>query len=139
MNHLKTLGKCPVCKNGNIQIQKKEVQGKKVELYACSNASWTTLDEGEMFELTKESTCSFKIWQNALGRYGYWLKHKDVRALLNKEDTIVEQSSKKIRFENNKKSFKKIKYKKYITLDLEYGVSVLFELEVEEEKDEYPA
>lgn len=139
MNHYKILGKCPVCKNGNIQIQKKEVQGKKVELYACSNASWTTEDNGEMFELTKESTCSFKIWQNALGRYGYWLKHKDVRALLNKEDTIVELSSKKIRFENNKKSFKKIKYKKYITLDLEYGVSVLFELEVEEEKNEIEA
>ena len=86
-----------------------------------------------MFELTKDSTCSFKIWQNALGRYGYWLKHSDVRGILNQEDVIVELSSKKIRFENNKKTFTKVKYKKYIALDIDYGVSVLFDINIDED------
>ena len=38
------LGKCPYCNDGQIEIRKKEVRGKKVELYACSNASWVTED-----------------------------------------------------------------------------------------------
>ena len=133
MSKLRILGKCPSCDNGNLEVRKKEVSGKKVELYACSNAKWTTEDEGEMFELTKDSTCSFKIWQNALGRYGYWLKHSDVRGILNQEDVIVELSSKKIRIENNKKTFTKVKYKKYIALDIDYGVSVLFDINIDED------
>ena len=67
------LGACPYCKDGKIEVRKKEVNGKKVELYACSNASWYS-EDGEMFELTKESTCSFRIWQNALRKYGKYLK-----------------------------------------------------------------
>lgn len=45
------LGKCPYCDDGEIEVRKKDVRGKKVELYACSNASWTT-EDGEFFELT---------------------------------------------------------------------------------------
>lgn len=33
------LGKCPYCDDGEIEVRKKDVRGKKVELYACSNAS----------------------------------------------------------------------------------------------------
>ena len=47
------LGKCPYCDDGEIEVRKKDVRGKKVELYACSNASWTT-EDGEFFELTSK-------------------------------------------------------------------------------------
>ena len=75
------LGKCPYCDDGEIEVRKKDVRGKKVELYACSNAFWTT-EDGEFFELTSTSKCGFKIWQNTLSRYGHWLKHSEIRELL---------------------------------------------------------
>lgn len=55
------LGKCPYCDDGQIEVRKKEVRGKKVELYACSNASWVS-EDGELFELSADSKCGFKIW-----------------------------------------------------------------------------
>jgi len=30
-----TLGKCPYCNDGAIEVRDKEVNGKKVKLYAC--------------------------------------------------------------------------------------------------------
>jgi len=112
------LGKCPCCKDGSIEVRDKEVSGKKVKLYACSNAHWAT-EDGEMFEPTRDSTCSFRIWQNALAKYGKWLTCKEVRELLENESIEVELLSKKYG--------KKIYYNKYITINEEYGVSVLWE------------
>ena len=112
------LGKCPYCENGSIEVRDKEVSGKKVKLYACSNANWKT-EDGEMFELTENSTCHFKIWQNSLAKYGKWLSYKEVRVLLEDEELEVELVSKKYG--------KKINYNKFITLNEEYGVSVIWE------------
>lgn len=112
------LSKCPYCHDGSIEVRDKEVNGKKVKLYACTNAHWKT-EDGEMFEPTEESTCSFRIWQNALARYGKWLTYKEVRSLLENESLEVELLSKKYG--------KTIYYKKYIVLDQEYGVTVLWE------------
>ncbi len=112
------LGKCPYCKDGNIEVRDKEVSGKKVKLYACSNAKWRT-EDGEMFELTADSTCSFRIWQNSLAKYGKWLSYKEIRGLLEDESIEVELLSKKYG--------KKVYYNKYITLNYEYGVSVIWE------------
>lgn len=112
------LGKCPYCNNGSIEVRDKEVSGKKVKLYACSNANWKT-EDGEMYELTQESTCDFKIWQNALARYGKWLSYKEVRELLVDESVEVELLSKKYG--------KKVYYSKNIVLNQEYGVSVLWD------------
>ncbi len=112
------LGKCPYCHDGSIEVRDKEVRGKKVKLYACTNAHWKT-EDGEMFEPTEESTCSFRIWQNALWKYGKWLTYKEVRSLLENECLEVELLSKKYG--------KKIYYKKYIILNQEYGVTVLWE------------
>ncbi|QOY51739.1 hypothetical protein [Candidatus Sulfurimonas baltica] len=113
-----TLGKCPYCDDGNIEVRDKEVSGKKVKLYACSNANWKT-EDGEMFELTESSTCDFKIWQNSLARYGKWLSYKEVRELLEDESVEVELLSKKYE--------KKVYYNKYIALSQEYGVTVLWD------------
>ncbi|MCF6340579.1 MAG: hypothetical protein L3J10_07515 [Sulfurimonas sp.] len=112
------LGKCPYCKDGTIEARDKEVNGKKVKLYVCTNASWKT-EDGEMFELTQDSSCSFKIWQNSLSRYGKWLSYQDIRELLKEKSLEVELLSKKYG--------KKLYYNKHITLNLEYGVSVLWD------------
>ena len=112
------LGKCPYCDDGQIEVRDKEVQGKKVKLYACTNAHWTT-EDGEMFETTQDSTCDFRIWQNSLAKYGKWLQYKDVRALLNGDDLELEFLSKKYG--------KKVYYTKQVILNQEYGVSILWD------------
>ena len=112
------LGKCPYCEDGSIEVRDKEVRGKKVKLYACSNANWKS-EDGEMYELSENSTCHFKIWQNTLARYGKWLSYKEVRELLDEQSIEVELLSKKYG--------KKIYYNKYITLNDEYGVSVIWD------------
>ncbi|DAB29283.1 MAG TPA: hypothetical protein CFH84_10310 [Sulfurimonas sp. UBA12504] len=112
------LGKCPYCNNGNIEVQEKEVRGKKVKLYVCSNASWIT-EDGEMFELSAEASCDFRIWQNSLAKYGKWLTYKEVRILLEEKVLEVKLLSKKYG--------KKIYYEKNIILNQEYGVSVLWD------------
>lgn len=111
------LGKCPYCEDGNIEVRDKEVKGKKVKLYACSNAHWIS-EDGEMFELREDASCDFRIWQNSLSRYGKWLSFKEVRELLEHKELEVELVSKKYG--------KKINYTKCITLDQQYGVSVLW-------------
>ena len=113
-----TLGNCPYCDDGQIEVRDKEVDGKKVKLYACSNANWKT-EDGEMFELTEASLCSFKIWQNSLAKYGKWLSYKEVRVLLEDETVEVEFLSKKYG--------KKFLYSKFIVLNQEYGVSVIWD------------
>lgn len=112
------LGKCPFCEDGQIEVRDKEVRGKKVKLYACSNARWKT-EDGEMYELTEDASCDFKIWQNALAKYGKWLSFKEIRALLEDETIEIELLSKKYG--------KKIYYNKHITLNQEYGVSVIWD------------
>lgn len=112
------LGKCPYCKDGSIEVRDKEVRGKKVKLYACTNAHWKT-EDGEMFELREDASCDFRIWQNALAKYGKWLTYKEIRSLLENETIEVELLSKKYG--------KKIYYNKYIILNQEYGVSVLWD------------
>jgi hypothetical protein len=112
------LGKCPYCEDGQIEVRDKEVRGKKVKLYACSNAHWQT-EDGEMYEVTADSTCDFKIWQNSLAKYGRWLQYKDIRTLLNEEELELEFLSKKYG--------KKVYYKKNVVLDREYGVSILWD------------
>jgi hypothetical protein len=115
------LGKCPYCEDGEIEVRKKEVRGKKVELYACSNASWET-EDGEFFELTADSKCGFKIWQNSLSRYGHYLKHSEIRELLSGNEVEIKFKTQK-RFGANKD---RKDYYKMVILHEEYGVQVLF-------------
>ncbi|MCK9453917.1 hypothetical protein [Sulfurimonas sp.] len=112
------LGKCPYCEDGSVEVRDKEVRGKKVKLYACSNANWKT-EDGELFELREDASCDFRIWQNSLAKYGKWLTYKEVRSLLENETIEVELLSKKYG--------KKIHYNKHIVLNYEYGVSVLWD------------
>lgn len=116
------LGKCPYCDDGEIEVRKKDVRGKKVELYACSNAFWIT-EDGEFFELISTSKCGFKIWQNTLSRYGHWLKHSEIRELLLKGEVEIKLKTQKrfgLKNENRKD------YYKTAILDSEYGIKILF-------------
>lgn len=113
------LGNCPYCDNGMIEVRDKEVRGKKVKLYACSNAHWVSSEDGEFFELAQDATCDFKIWQNALARYGKWLSYSDIRTLLEEGEISLEFVSKKYG--------KKIHYTKSVVLDPEYGVSIIWD------------
>ena len=112
------LGACPYCDDGIIEVREKRVHGKRVKLFACSNAHWKS-EDGELWELREDATCSFRIWQNALGRYGKWLSYAEVRTLLEEEEVEVTLVSKRYG--------KKIEYEKKIILDREYGVSVLWD------------
>lgn len=112
------LGRCPYCEDGSVEVRDKEVRGKKVKLYACTNAHWKT-EDGEMFELRDDASCAFRIWQNSLAKYGKWLTYKEVRELLENEAIEVELLSKKYG--------KKIYYNKQIVLNPEYGVSILWD------------
>jgi len=121
------VGECIYCDDGIVEYESKNVRGKKTKVYCCSNNKVTTVDEGESWERTEDSTCSFKIFGNSLERWGKkFIGPKEVKKLLDGEDVIVHMYSYQ----------KKVEYKKYIALDETYGVSVLWELDVEEEDDE---
>lgn len=114
------VGKCPYCQNGMVHMEKKLVNGKNTKVYTCSNASWYS-EDGEVFELTAKATCSFRIWGNSLLKWGKrGIGYGEVKKLLNGEDVEVRLFS-----YNSKKE-----YYKYITLDKEYGVSVLWDIDV---------
>lgn len=117
------LGNCPYCKDGKIELQTKLVKGKNTKVYTCTNASWMS-EDGEMFELKKEATCSFRIWGNSLLKWGKkGIGPLEVKKLLEGKSVATRLFS---------YTYKK-EYFKYITLDYQYGVSVLWDLEVEEE------
>jgi hypothetical protein len=117
------IGKCPYCKDGSIQLEKKIVKGKNTKVYTCTNASWKT-EDGEMFELKKEASCSFRIWGNSLLKWGKkGIGPYEVKKLLEGKSVVTRLFS---------YAYKK-EYFKYIVLDKEYGISVLWDLEVEDE------
>lgn len=116
------VGKCPYCDDGMVMMEKKLVNGKNTKVYTCNNASWYS-EDGEVFELKKDATCSFRIWGNSLYRWGKrGIGLFEVKKLLRGEDVAVRLFSYRTKKE----------YFKYIALDKEYGVSVLWDMEVEE-------
>jgi len=114
-----SIGKCPFCKDGQIIHTKKAVNSKQTNVYTCSNASWYT-EDGEMYELAKDATCSFRIWGNSLQKWGKRsITLKEVKSLLQGKDVKVKLYSFKTKKE----------YYKYICIDKEYGVSVIWEID----------
>ena len=119
------VGKCPYCNDGIVNLEKKPVCGKNTKVYTCSNASWKS-EDGEMFELTSNATCNFRIWGNSLQRWGKkGIGYYEVKQLLQNKDVAVRLYS----FNTKKEYFK------YITLDENYGVSVLWDIDIEKEED----
>jgi hypothetical protein len=115
------VGNCPYC-DGIISYETKEIRGRKTKLYSCSNHKVTT-EDGETWELRSDATCSFKIFGNALARYGKkFIGPKEVKKLLEGKEVIGHFYS----FNT------KTEYKKYIILNHEYGVSVVWDIDIEE-------
>jgi hypothetical protein len=116
----KLLGKCPYCEDGKIEVRAINVDGKPVKLYACTNAHWHF--ENDFAELTKESTCNFRIFANQLRRWNKKaIGENEIRTLLKEQQVKVRLYS-----VNAKKE-----YFKWVILDKEYGASVLWEDEVQ--------
>jgi hypothetical protein len=120
------IAKCPFCKDGEVTMTKKTIRGRPVKYYACSNTKYET-DDGESFYLTLDSTCSFRIFSNALFRWGKKnLQPKEIKTLLNGEDVVVRLYSAQAKKE----------YYKYVTLHKEYGVSVIWDVDVDPQEIE---
>ena len=112
----KLLGKCRYCEGGSIEVRAIQVDAKAVKLYACTNAHWHF--ENDFAELTKESTCNFRIFGNQLRRWNKKaIGENEIRTLLKEEQVKVRLYS-----VNAKKE-----YFKWVILDKEYGISVLWE------------
>lgn len=121
----KTLGNCPYCQEGSVEVRKIEVEGKSTKLYACSNAHWSF--EHDIAELTKESTCSFRIFQNALLRWNKKaIGEREIRTLLEEEQVKVRLYSTKAKQE----------YYKWLVLDEEYGCSVVWDVFIDPDEEE---
>jgi hypothetical protein len=115
----KILGKCPYCSNGQIESRDIQVDGKALKLYACSNAHWHY--EGDFAELTGDSTCSFRIFQNQLQRWNKKkISEKEIRMILVDGQMEVEFYSARV----------KKTYKKSVVLDEEYGISVEWDKDI---------
>jgi len=112
---IQILGNCPYCKEGSIEARDIQVQGKALKLYACSNAHWHF--ETDFAELTPDSTCGFRIFQNQLQRW-----HK--KSILPKEiRTLLREGQLKVKLYSTKT---KSEYFKWVVTDEEYGISVLW-------------
>ncbi len=114
---MKRIGKCPYCTDGIIHLEKKSIRGRQTNIYACSNARWTS-EDGEMFEPAKDSTCSFRIWGNSLSKWG-------------KGSISIQEIKRLLKYKEIKMLFYTLKtkkeYKKSVVLDKEYGISVIWE------------
>lgn len=112
------LGKCPYC-DGNV-IQKESIaRGKKIKLYSCENAK-KEYDESESFVFTHDSTCTFRIYSNALLRYN----KRNISS--NEIKNLLDEGQIKIRLHGRKGSSE---YYKYAIPNKEYGISILWDEE----------
>ena len=115
----KILGKCPYCEDGKIEVRAIKVDGNPLKLYACSNAHWHF--EGDFAELTSDSTCNYRIFQNQLRRWNKKaIGENEIKILLRDKQVEVRLYS-----ANTKKE-----YFKWMILDKEYGISVVWDEDV---------
>ena len=117
------LGKCPFCEDGQIEVRKTEVNAKPTKLYACSNTHWHF--DHDMCELRGDGISSYSIFANqflpwnkkAIGEYA-------IRTVLQDEQVRIRLYS----------STTKIEYFKWAVLDKEYGLSIVEDIDINEEE-----
>ena len=120
------LGKCPYCKSNVVAI-KSTANGKKVNLYTCENAK-KEYDDSEQFVFTSDSTCTFRVYSNVFLR---WNKRSFSKYEMKK---LLEDGQVVIRLHGRKGTSE---YFKYVITDKEYGVSILWDEEVDNEKETF--
>lgn len=115
------LGKCPYC-NANVISKKILANGKNIKVYSCENAK-KEYDESDIYVFTADSTCRFRVYSNAFLK---WNKKSfsqfEMKKFLKEGQGIIRLHGKKGTNE----------YFKYIIPHKEYGVSILWEEEVEQ-------
>ena len=119
------LGKCPYC-DGNVIARNFVAQGKKIKLYTCENAK-KEYDESESFVFTADSTCTFRVYSNAFLR---WNKRSFSQHEMKK---LLQDGQITIRLHGRAGSSE---YFKYVIPNKEYGVSILWDEEVEKEEEQ---
>jgi len=118
----KKLGKCPYCEDGQIEVRKIEVNAKPTKLYACSNAQWSF--DFDMVELHADATCSFRIFANQFLRWNKKsIGENEIRTVLQDEQVKVRLYSSRAKQE----------YFKWAVLDEEYGLSILWDINIGED------
>ena len=118
------LGKCPYCKSNVVAI-KSTANGKKVNLYTCENAK-KEYDDSDQFVFTSDSTCTFRVYSNVFLRWNKRSFSKyEMKKLLEDEQVVIRLHGRKGTSE----------YFKYVITDKEYGVSILWDEEVEKENE----
>jgi len=117
------LGKCPYC-SGNVISKKMTAKGKQIKLYYCEHAN-KEYDESEQYVFTADATCTFRVYSNTFLRWNKrGFSEYEMRKLLQEGQTIIRLYSKA----------KSDEYFKYVIPDKEYGVSILWDEEVEEKQ-----
>jgi len=117
------LGKCPYC-DGSVISRKFTTQGKQIKLYTCENAQ-KEYDDSEQYVFTAESSCTFRVYSNAFLKWNKRsFSENEMKRLLNEGQTTVRLHGRRGTGE----------YYKYVITDKEYGVSVLWDEDVEEDK-----
>lgn len=118
---MSVLGKCPYC-NANVISKKINVKGKNIKLYSCQNAK-KEYDESEQYVFTHDSSCRFRVYSNTFLRYNKRsFSEYEMKKLLENSQVIVRLHGKKGGSE----------YFKYAIPHEEYGVTILWDVEVEE-------
>lgn len=114
-----TLGTCPYCK-GRVFSKEIMVQGQKVYLYTCENAT-KERDISDTYVFSVDATCRFRVYSNVFRRWNKRsFSEREMRTLLQQGQVIVRLHGRKGTRE----------YFKYVVTDKEYGVSVLWDEEV---------
>ena len=117
------LGKCPYC-TGNVIAKQTMAQGKKVNLYTCENSK-KEYDDSEQFVFTSDSTSTFRVYSNAFLKWNKRSFSKyEMKKLLEDGQTIIRLHGRKGTGE----------YFKYVITDKDYGVSILWNEDVEEKE-----
>ncbi|MFK2823963.1 hypothetical protein ACH5BK_13450 [Arcobacter sp. YIC-80] len=115
------LGNCPYC-DGIVTSKKITAQGKSTKLYSCQNAK-KEYDESEQYVFTADSTCRFRVYSNAFLRWNKRsFSEREMKKLLKDGQIVVRLHGRKGTSE----------YFKYVISDEEYGVSILWDEEVDE-------
>jgi hypothetical protein len=118
------LGKCPYC-DGNVIAKKSMANGKKVNLYSCENSK-KEYDDSDQFVFSSDSTCTFRVYSNAFLR---WNKRSFSKYEMK---NLLEDGQATIRLHGRKGTSE---YFKYVITDKEYGVSILWDEEVDKSEE----
>jgi len=113
------LGKCPYC-DGSVFAYTINAKGHKVTLYSCEHAK-KERDINDDYVFTNDSRCRFRVFSNVFLRWNKRsLSEREMKELLHEGQITVRLHGRKGTHE----------YFKYVVLDPEYGVSILWDTDV---------